>query len=261
MKKIIAGLCFLFLTTGLFTQSNMVASETYASFYGEEFNGRQTANGEIYDMNAFTAAHRTLPFGSVVEVTNLDNSATVFVRINDRGPFVANREIDLSKAAANAIGMLQTGTARVSIKLVSTPTQTAGQNPQTSPPQTSPNTVTPNTTPVVTANTTKPATPNTAPAVATNTTKPATSGTVYTPVQKAEGVVLWRIQLGSFTREENALRLVESLRKIGFEPAYEKADNMRRVVLYGISQGDLEKVKKVLETNDFRDYIIRQESW
>lgn len=107
MKKIIVCLLSLGLSISVFAQSNVVTAETYASYYGEEFNGRQTANGEIYDMNAFTAAHRTLPFGSIVEVVNLDTGATVFVRINDRGPFVANREIDLSKAAANAIGMLQ----------------------------------------------------------------------------------------------------------------------------------------------------------
>lgn len=76
-----------------------------ASWYGGNFHGRTTANGEKYDMWALTAAHKTLPFGTRVKVTNTSNGDTVIVRINDRGPFVAGRVIDLSRAAANEIGM------------------------------------------------------------------------------------------------------------------------------------------------------------
>lgn len=86
-----------------------------ASWYGPGFHGRQTASGERYDMHALTAAHPTLPFGTVAEVTNLDNGRTVRVRINDRGPFLKNRVIDLSFAAAEAIGMVGPGVARVQI--------------------------------------------------------------------------------------------------------------------------------------------------
>ncbi len=86
-----------------------------ASWYGPGFHGRTTANGEKYDMNAMTAAHRTLPFGTLVKVTNVANGKSVVVRINDRGPYCGDRIIDLSKAAAQAIGMLKTGTAEVRI--------------------------------------------------------------------------------------------------------------------------------------------------
>ena len=85
--------------------------EGVASWYGIPFNGHRTSNGEIYDMHQMTAAHRTLPFGAVVRVTNLNNGMQTQVRINDRGPFVANRVIDLSQAAAQAIEMIGTGTA------------------------------------------------------------------------------------------------------------------------------------------------------
>ena len=251
MKKCMACFFTLFFVINVCAQSNIVSAETYASYYGDEFNGRQTANGEIYDMNAFTAAHRTLPFGSVVEVTNLDSGASTFVRINDRGPFVANREIDLSKAAANAIGMVQQGIARVSIKLISTPTAVQQSVPSQPAPVT--------TTAVTAAPTTVVSTTTTQ--VTTQTVNTSTAGTVYTPAEKAKGLELWRIQLGAFTREENSIRLVEDLRKIGFEPAYEKTDNVIRVVLYGIRTEDLEKVKNVLKINDFTDYIIRKESW
>jgi rare lipoprotein A len=88
-----------------------------ASWYGPGFHGRDTASGERYDMNAATAAHRTLPFGTLVEVRNLDNGLTTTVRINDRGPFRKNRIIDLSHAAARAIEMIGPGTARVELRV------------------------------------------------------------------------------------------------------------------------------------------------
>jgi rare lipoprotein A len=100
------------------------AEQGVASWYGVPFDGHRTSNGEIYDMHQFTAAHRTLPFNSVVRVTNLNNGMHTEVRINDRGPFVANRVIDLSLAAAQAIQMVGTGTAPVRLELLS------GSNPQ-----------------------------------------------------------------------------------------------------------------------------------
>lgn len=89
-----------------------------ASYYAEEFHGRKTASGETYNMNALTAAHRTLPFNSKVRVTNKENGKSVLVRINDRGPFKGDRVIDLSLAAAKAIGMIPRGTAIVTIDVV-----------------------------------------------------------------------------------------------------------------------------------------------
>jgi len=96
------------------------SSETgIASWYGHPYHGRKTANGEIYDMEQLTAAHRVLAFGSIVRVTNMGNKKTVDVRINDRGPFVKGRIIDLSHAAAEALNI--DGIAEVSIKVLSTP--------------------------------------------------------------------------------------------------------------------------------------------
>ena len=92
-----------------------------ASWYGPRFHGRQTANGERYDMHRLTAAHKKLAFGTVVEVTNLDNGRRVEVRINDRGPFVKRRILDLSQAAADAIGMLGTGTAQIEMRILRAP--------------------------------------------------------------------------------------------------------------------------------------------
>ncbi|MBD2841476.1 septal ring lytic transglycosylase RlpA family protein [Erythrobacter rubeus] len=89
-----------------------------ASFYGRRFHGRRTANGERFDMNAMTAAHKTLPFGTKVRVTNPRNGRSVVVRINDRGPFTRGRTIDLSRAAAREIGMIARGHARVELDIL-----------------------------------------------------------------------------------------------------------------------------------------------
>jgi rare lipoprotein A len=88
-----------------------------ASYYGRDFHGKRTASGEIYDMNGISAAHRTLPFRTILEVTNLDNGRKVTVRVNDRGPFVAGRIIDLSVGAARELRMLKAGTAMVEIRV------------------------------------------------------------------------------------------------------------------------------------------------
>lgn len=92
--------------------------EGVASWYGPNFHGKLTANGEKYDMHGLTAAHRTLPFNTVLEVENKDNGKTVQVRINDRGPFAKDRIIDLSKKAAEEIEMVGPGTANVSLRLI-----------------------------------------------------------------------------------------------------------------------------------------------
>lgn len=91
----------------------------WASWYGRKFHGRKTASGERFNMNAMTAAHRTLPFGTKVRVTNLANKRSVIVRINDRGPFARGRIIDLSRRAARVLGYARKGRARVRIEALS----------------------------------------------------------------------------------------------------------------------------------------------
>ncbi|HOV14315.1 MAG TPA: septal ring lytic transglycosylase RlpA family protein, partial [Spirochaetota bacterium] len=91
-----------------------------ASWYGPNFHGKMTANGEIFNTNDYTAAHKTLPFGSIVKVISLENQQETIVRINDRGPFKKDRIIDLSKAAADKLGVLKHGTMNVKIVLLET---------------------------------------------------------------------------------------------------------------------------------------------
>ncbi len=334
MKKTILVIVLILSFVGLaFAQGEVISPETYASYYADAFHGKRTASGEIFDMHAYTAAHKTLPFGTLLEVTNLENGKKVIVRINDRGPFVGNREIDVSKAAAAALDMLSRGVTRVSLKRIDpndrtslgvprqsipapkvpqynppTPVQPKPQytpapkyeaqqpakvTPQYAPPAKQEYPAKPKSPAVNQMNdeemqrvqefirqkereeqqklleeynkrmAAKQAKPQQAPpTVVYRTTSTSSKNLVYIPTTAAQTPgPLWRIQLGSFTREENAMRLVVALRKINFEPAFEKTETHIRVVLYGIRPSELEKVKAVLEENDYNDYILRQESW
>jgi peptidoglycan lytic transglycosylase len=148
-----------------------------ASWYGPDFHGLATSSGERYDMNAMTAAHTTLPLPTWVEVTNLENGKHVVVKVNDRGPFVKNRLIDLSFAAATALDMVGTGTTRVEVRAVAPP-----------------------------ADAFRTATPVAAPAPALAQSPPAQGASV-------ERMFL---QVGAFAQQENAERLVARLRASGF---------------------------------------------
>ena len=114
--------CFCGFWTAAGAQSVQHPSETgIASWYGVPYHGRLSASGEIYDQEKLTAAHRTLPFGTRVRVRRLDRDGSIVVRINDRGPFVKSRIIDLSRTAAARLGMVGGGVAPVNLEVVETP--------------------------------------------------------------------------------------------------------------------------------------------
>ena len=96
----------------------LLTLEGIASYYADEYNGRKTSNGETFDMNDLTAAHRTFPFGTKVRVTNLENKKSVIVRVNDRGPFKEERIIDVSLGAAKELDLIKGGTARVKLEVL-----------------------------------------------------------------------------------------------------------------------------------------------
>lgn len=119
MKRLLGACALLSLLAGC--ASHDIDPRGYdetgvASYYGARHHGKRTASGEPFDQHALTAAHRQLPFGTRVKVTNVNNDKTVVVRINDRGPHVRGRLIDLSRAAAQQLGMLRSGTARVRVQ-------------------------------------------------------------------------------------------------------------------------------------------------
>lgn len=237
-RHAIAALAILTLSAlPLAAENEIIKAEATVSYYGEEFNGKPTSSGELFDMNALTAAHKTLPFGTLLEVTNLDNGKKVTVRVNDRGPFVDNRELDVSKGAAAQLGMLGTGTARASVVKIGDPDPANAAAAGSAP-----------------AGVTQPAA---APKPAA-----ASPAIVASPklADRATGAQ-WRIQLGSFSNEDNAYKLVARLRKDGFSPAYEKSGTLTRVVLAGIADGDLKGIRAKLDASGYGAYVVRQEAW
>lgn len=108
---VLIACCLLFASCGKFITEN-----GKASYYGNGFDGRKTASGQVFDKNKLTAAHKTLPFGTVVTVKNMSNGQTVKVTITDRGPYAKGRIIDLSEKAAADIGMINQGVAQVQLK-------------------------------------------------------------------------------------------------------------------------------------------------
>ncbi len=166
-----------------------------ASWYGPGFHGRRTASGERFDMYNLTAAHRSLPFDSQVEVRNRDNGKTVRVRINDRGPFISGRIIDLSYAAARVIDMVKAGTARVEIRVV------GGRRAKREPP--------PAKGYLVQAGAFRDA------AKARQLASELELDFLQVRVSSADG---WhRIQLGPYARREKAAEVVRKLERRGFE--------------------------------------------
>ena len=123
MKRAILVIIMMISTLGLYSfkynaNDNDEVKTSYASYYHDKFNGRKTASGQIFSNKKMTAAHRTLPFGTKVKVTNLRNGESVVVTINDRGPFHASRALDLSKAAFDEIGNLDRGTMPIEYQII-----------------------------------------------------------------------------------------------------------------------------------------------
>jgi rare lipoprotein A len=153
-----------------------------ASWYGRDFHGLATSSGEQYDMHAMTAAHTTLPLPTWVEVTNLANGKRVVVKVNDRGPFVDNRLIDLSYAAATQLDMIRSGTTRVEVRAVAPP-RDAFRRGST---------------------------------VAAVPVQPAPASVAAAPAAAAPAVERMFVQIGAFAEAQNAERLVARLRASGF---------------------------------------------
>lgn len=122
-------LLLIFVASCSTLRAGSVIEQGQASWYGPGFHGNRTANGEVYNQDALTAAHRTLPFNTLVQVTNLNNGQSVTVRINDRGPYARGRIIDLSREAARRIDMIEAGIAPVKLVLIESekPLQTRGE--------------------------------------------------------------------------------------------------------------------------------------
>ena len=248
--------------------------EGVASWYGGEFNGRPTASGEIFNDSQLTAAHPILPFGTMLKVTNQHNNKSVTVRVNDRGPFVAARIIDLSRAAAQQLDMVSTGTAPViveslhEVSLPARPNQTAAIQPVTTtlPPAQTMSTepyrelsIQPGESiqvrsasvePYSTMNGSNPSIQNMA---ASNTARfqPAIPET-FTGKQ-------YRVQVGAYKQPQHAVEAFEKLKNAGLNPAYERHGDYYRVVLSGLKQDELRTLSERLGTAGFKEVLLREE--
>jgi rare lipoprotein A len=196
------------------------------SWYGEQFHNRRTANGEIFDMDVPSAAHKTLPLPSIVEVTNLDNGRKLRVRVNDRGPFVDGRIIDLSKAAAEQLGYGRAGVARVRVRYVGPAGKTPFDQPRmiaSAPPPAEPRAAPPPKARVYATGLPpaqpayaappppKAADPDYAPYAPPSPTPPPLVPAEPAPVLASASTSAYRVQAGSFANRDNAERAVVQL--------------------------------------------------
>jgi rare lipoprotein A len=235
--------------------------EGIASWYGTEFEGHATASGELFNPAQLTAAHPNLPFGTMLRVTNIQNNRQVTVRVNDRGPFVNTRIIDVSRAAGEALDMLVTGTAPVVVELAGEASIAA---PPVAPPLLSDPWIAPIPAPVY-----QPPTAEAPPPVASQIPPPAEAQPVeaYDPNAAAirPGIPplgtakRYRVQVGAYKVTRNAVDTFDRIKSIGLEPSYERQDDYYRVVLTGIRAEDIRDLAGRLGSLGFREILIREE--
>jgi len=248
--------------------TDVFRQEGIASWYGREFEGRPTASGEIFDASQLTAAHPTLPFGTRLIVTNQHNNKSVTVRVNDRGPFVPARVIDVSRAAAEQLDMIVTGTAPVSVVsidriVISTPA-VGSQVVTTTAPVVAPVVATPSAAPS--------AVPSAAPVFVTTPVViqpqivqiPAAQIRL-TPELSIASNRNYRFQVGSFRNARNAVEAFDRLKNSGLNPAYERFTNSEnvefyRVVVAGVRGDDVQITTERISAAGFREAIIREEN-
>ena len=258
------------------------SQEGIASWYGDEFDGKPTASGEVYDSSLFTAAHPTLPFGTMLIVTNMQNMRQVTVRVNDRGPFVAARIIDLSRAAAEVLDMLTTGTAPVLLEQPGIPSAAAPRPAQVveeppapvivqeAPPpvQPIPPPPPPASPPVAAPPPVAPPPPQAPPVTYVPPVPAPPPAQSYVPASPAEirgGIPpagsskFYRLQVGAYIVPRNASDAFDKLKSAGLNPAYERFGDYYRVVLARLRAAEIPAIAQTLGNIGFKEAIIREE--
>lgn len=221
-------------------EADVFRQEGVASWYGKEFEGRPTASGEIFDSSQLTAAHPSLPFGTMLVVTNQHNNKKVTVRINDRGPFVAARIIDVSRAAAEQLDMIITGTAPVLIQSIDKTEKIASPSAQ-------------------------PVTDNSAAVYVSQPYVTQYSSQVrLTPEIKIIANKTYKLQVGSYKVAKNAVDAFEKLKNSGLNPAYERYSDSEnseyfRVILAGVLGSDVQSTTERIGAAGFKEAVIREE--
>ena len=231
--KTICLIEFFILISSVSVFAEVYKTGVTASYYAEDFHGKKTSNGEHFNMNDFTCAHKSLPFNTILKVTNLANGKSCEVRVNDRGPFVLNREIDLSKAAATKLGMIGSGTTKVKLEIVK-----KGANTKISQ-QTA--------------------------ASATKIMKKlygdaATSSSAATSsTKKLEPGTYWDIQLGAFKSKDNAKQFASKVSKAGFKDIVLQTTNgITRVAIKKVPATKVTDTQNKLSAAGFTEQTLKQ---
>ena len=225
----------LILITPLF--SEVYKTGVTASYYAEDFHGKRTSNGERFNMNDYTCAHKSLPFNTILKVTNLANGKNCEVRVNDRGPFVATREIDLSKAAAVKLGMIGSGTTKVKLEIVK-------KGPNTKLSQ----------------QTAASASKIMAKLGGSSATANSKTSTAKKPANLTPGT-WWDIQLGAFSSKENAKDFARKLSRAGFKDIVlqtSASQGITRVAIKKVPASKVTDTQNQLAAAGFKDQTLRQ---
>ena len=204
-----------------------------ASYYAEDFHGKRTSNGEHFNMYDYTCAHKSLAFGTILRVTNLSNGKTCDVRVNDRGPFVASREIDLSKAAAVKLDMIGSGTAKVKLEIIQRGADTK-LSQQT--------------------------------AASASKIMQKLGGTSTSSTNKAANLApgtYWDIQLGAFSSKENAKEFARKVSNAGFkdivlQTGTTDAGTITRVAIKKVPASKVTDTQNKLTAAGFTEQSLRQ---
>ena len=231
--KTICLIEFFILISSVSVFAEVYKTGVTASYYAEDFHGKKTSNGEHFNMNDFTCAHKSLPFNTILKVTNLANGKSCEVRVNDRGPFVLNREIDLSKAAATKLGMIGTGTTKVKLEIVK-----KGANTKISQ--------------------------QTAASAAKIMKKmygdAATNSSASTSsTKKLEPGTYWDIQLGAFKSKDNAKQFASKVSKAGFKDIVLQTTNgITRVAIKKVPATKVTDTQNKLSAAGFTEQTLKQ---
>ncbi|MBO4628482.1 MAG: septal ring lytic transglycosylase RlpA family protein [Treponema sp.] len=234
--KIFLLIGFLILTASFSLFAEVYKTGVTASYYAEDFHGKKTSNGERFNMNDFTCAHKSLPFNTILKVTNLANGKTCEVRVNDRGPFVLNREIDLSKAAATKLGMIGTGTTKVKLEIVK-----KGANTK------------------ISQQTAASATKIMKKMYGDATTSSTSATTSTSTTKKLEPGTYWDIQLGAFKSKDNAKAFASKVSKAGFKDiVLQTTDGITRVAIKKVPASNVTDTQNKLASAGFTEQTLKQ---
>ena len=245
-KFIIFIVMLFFMKSGLFAQ--IYKEKAVASFYADDFHGKKTSNGEDFNMNDFTCANKFLPFNTYLKVTNLANNLNVIVRVNDRGPFVEDRELDLSKAAAVKLDMVKSGTASVKIEIVklgpdsALSRQTAQSACQIMERKTGKKIQIPSFERFVDEKNVK-----------EEKTESSKEQNEY------PAGTFWDIQTGSYSNKENARKAAKKLQQKGFSDIVLRTKGeITRVVIKNIPANKVPIIEKKLKENGYSDFLVKK---